>query len=405
MPTDKKIEIFDEEGNRIGYEPLLSEAEVTAYYQTRRIRNPENEKIYLYPPEILNQVVTQAHKDGKEFTMEMIVHSAPQPELSEVAENNAAETHASANTDEISNNEKKGGLEEIDLSLLESFPGHKFNTYEGQRLQDMVDSIQQFGILTPLIVWKDKEKYTIISGHNRKKAALLAGLSKAPAIVKQDISEEQARLIVGETNLRQRSFADMTHSERAFCLAEHYKLMKQQGVRNDIIEMMENPEISDDDADNQTSPKIEEKLNNSKRLGKDYGLNHAIVSKYIRIAEMHDSLLQLLDEKHIKFGAAYQLSFITDESSQKNIAEVIIGGQKVNEDDAKKLRGQYKKQKSLTVSDIVSILLKPQKQAKPIQLKPSFIKKHFNNGESRQEILDIIAAALDNYFAGKGEKT
>ena len=105
----------------------------------------------------------------------------------------------------------------MDFDQMESFPNHRFKLYEGQRLTDMVDSIKQFGVLLPLIVWHTEDgKNIILSGHNRKNAGQLAGLTKGPVIIKENLTFHEARLIVTETNLRQRSFTDMSHSERAF---------------------------------------------------------------------------------------------------------------------------------------------------------------------------------------------
>lgn len=108
--------------------------------------------------------------------------------------------------------QEQGGIQEMDFAQMEPFPNHKFKLYEGQQLADMVESIRQFGILLPIILWHD-----------------------------------EAVLIVTETNLRQRSFGDMSHSEGAYCLAQHYEALKSQGRRNDLldeIEMLLNPHES-----------------------------------------------------------------------------------------------------------------------------------------------------------------
>ena len=139
----------------------------------------------------------------------------------------------------------QGGILEMDFSLMESFPNHRFKLYEGQQLTDMVDSIRQFGILLPIILWYTEDgRYIILSGHNRKNAAQLAGFTKGPVIIRENLTYEDAVLIVTETNLRQRSFSDMSYSERAYCLAQHYAALKSQGKRNDLlaeIEMLLNP--------------------------------------------------------------------------------------------------------------------------------------------------------------------
>ena len=105
--------------------------------------------------------------------------------------------------------QEPAGILEMDFARMESFPNHKFKLYEGQQLADMVESIRQFGVLLPIILWHDENgKYIILSGHNRHNAALLAGLTQGPVIIKENLTYDEAVLIVTETNLRQRSFGD-----------------------------------------------------------------------------------------------------------------------------------------------------------------------------------------------------
>ncbi|MDE7280543.1 MAG: ParB N-terminal domain-containing protein, partial [Ruminiclostridium sp.] len=290
---------------------------------------------------------------------------------------------------------------EFPLAQMEEFPDHKFATFEGQRLDDMVDSIKEFGVIEPIILWKHDNKHTIISGHNRKKAALIAGLTTAPVKVCTDLTLEQATLIVGESNFRQRSFSDMKHSNRAVCLASHYKLMKAQGIRNDITNEIKILEKADNGAENQTSPKIEAKLRSSKKMEEEYGLNHATISRYIRIAELSENLLDHLDNNRLAFMAAYELSFVTDEQCQQNLADYIYNGKKISIGGAKKLKEYYEKKKSLTKEEIEQVLAKPQGKgkSKSLQLKEAFLKKYFKGDNiSNQDMEEIIGLALEAYF-------
>ena len=112
----------------------------------------------------------------------------------------------------------------ISLSVGELIPfkGHPFRLYEGERLDDMVESIKANGVLVPIIVRKVGAAFEILAGHNRVNAVKLAGLNEVPAIVLENISDEDALVYVIETNLIQRSFADMTHSEKAAVIALHH---------------------------------------------------------------------------------------------------------------------------------------------------------------------------------------
>ena len=125
--------------------------------------------------------------------------------------------------DFYTNDNEIGSVEEIDINLLVPFKNHPFQLYEGERLNDMVESIKENGILTPVIVRKLKNEYEILAGHNRTNAAKIAGLKKVPCIVKEKLSDKDAYVYVIETNLMQRSFNDLRMSEKALVLARKEK--------------------------------------------------------------------------------------------------------------------------------------------------------------------------------------
>ena len=113
-------------------------------------------------------------------------------------------------------------LYHLPLNKLTPYKSHPFKLYTGQRLDDMVESVRANGVLVPIIMRSaEGMMYEILFGHNRVEAARAAGLETIPAIVREDLSDEDALLIVTETNLLQRSFADLTHSERAVTMSMH----------------------------------------------------------------------------------------------------------------------------------------------------------------------------------------
>lgn len=300
--------------------------------------------------------------------------------------------------------EKANNIAEMNFSQMLSFPNHKFKLYEGQQLEDMAQSIKEFGILLPIILWHKDDEYIILSGHNRKNAGVKAGLSKAPVIIKEDLSHEDAVLIVTETNLRQRSFTDLSHSERAYCLAEHYEAMKKQGKRSDILSEIETLLNTDEIKGNTTSSQVETKLRTDEKLGENYGLSHAKVARYIRIATLEKSLMGLLDDGDIAFLTAYTLSFIDDKENQKYIATFAESeNYKIDMKKAELLR-QYHESKKLTAPAIEEIVSgeKTRKaksnKPKPVKVKEAVIKKYFTEGETVKEIEEVIEKALDVYF-------
>lgn len=299
----------------------------------------------------------------------------------------------------------QSGILEMNFEQMEPFPNHKFKLYEGQQLADMVESIRQFGILLPLILWHTGEgKYIILSGHNRCHAAKLVGIDKGPVIVKENLSYEDAVLIVTETNLRQRSFTDMSHSERAFCLAQHYKALKAQGRRSDLLEEIEvllNPhEIKE----NTTTVQVEQRLESREKLGQEYGLSASKVGRYVRIASLIEPLLCRVDTGEISFLAAYDLSFIEDLEKQKRIVNLIESeNYKLDMKKAELLRSYYETGK-LSDTAIAEILSGEKRQRRktskpqPFKVKPTVITKYFTEGQSAKEIEDTIERALALYF-------
>lgn len=307
----------------------------------------------------------------------------------------------------------QGSITEMNFDIMESFPNHKFKLYEGQQLSDMVDSIRQFGILLPIILWHTEDgRYIILSGHNRRNAAQLAGLTKGPIIIRENLTHDEAVLIVTETNLRQRSFSDMSEAERAYCLFEHYKAMKSQGKRNDLIleiERLMNPHDSEVSA---TSAEISRSSGNRSELAEQYNLKEDRVAKYIRIGEHLDTpLMELFDNKGFELSVANTLSFVLDKENQQTIADLIKNDNyKMDGKKAELLRSHYESKK-LTDTAILQILSgektrKPKSnKPQPVKIKPAVITKYFTTGQSPKEIEDTIDKALELYFENQHHET
>ncbi len=127
--------------------------------------------------------------------------------------------------DLLSNGEQAvtgSGVEMLDIDAIKPFQHYPFYLYERERLNDMVESIKEYGVLNPVIVRKIHYGYEMLSGHNRQNAAKLAGLKQIPAFVKENLPDEDAYVYVIETNLMQRSFTDLAIPEKATVLAERY---------------------------------------------------------------------------------------------------------------------------------------------------------------------------------------
>lgn len=177
---------------------------------------------------------------------------------------------------EDNNTVETNNIQEISVNLLESYHNHPFNLYVGKRLDDMVESIKESGILNPVIVIKKENgMYEILSGHNRVNAARLAKLENVPCIIKENLTEEQEYTYVIETNLMQRSFSDLLPSEKAAVLKVKYEKIANQGKRNDLqkeINKLDDGVIK------------EKNFSNSRDvLATEYSLSGSSIARFLRL--------------------------------------------------------------------------------------------------------------------------
>jgi len=289
----------------------------------------------------------------------------------------------------------------IPIDDLVPFKNHPFHLYEGERLDDMVSSIRKNGVLVPLIVRKVNSILEILSGHNRKISAKIAGLTEVPVIILDNISDEDAMVYVIETNLLQRSFTDMTHSEKAAVIAMHHSKMFSQGKRNDILEqlkMLENPQ---EYKAYETSTQVAKKLTTIEKIGESYNLSKDTVARYLRINQLIPALKECLDKNHIAFIPAVTLSFLKEDEQEliKNSFK-----QNINYIDIKKANIflQYSKKGKLNSENINRILsgeVKPKSNRTPlVKINKKVFGKYFKSNQSAKEIQDIIEKALEMYF-------
>jgi len=309
--------------------------------------------------------------------------------------------------DEDEDHNQKAGVTEIELSKLKPFRNHPFKLYEGERLNDMVESIKEHGVITPLIVRPLNDgKYEILSGHNRANSAKLAGLETVPVVIKEGLTDEEAMLIVTETNVIQRSFSELSHSEKARVLAERHKAIKQQGIRTDLIKEIEILSKADDLQENSTSYQFDKKLNSNKTLGEKYNLSSATISRYLRIDTLIDELKERLDNGEIPFMAAFDLSFLSHD--EQEIVENILESYDVKVDIKKsitlKTLAQGRKFNYNIAYEVLSgkYFEKPKKNKRikfTSQFTKRIVEKYVTEERSIDEIEKLIEELLDDYFS------
>lgn len=289
-------------------------------------------------------------------------------------------------------------VQQIPCEQLKPYHNHKFELYTGERLDDMVASIKENGVLSPIIVQPDGDGYEILIGHNRWNASKIAGLPSVPAIIKTGLSEDEAEMYVIESNVMQRGFENLRISEQAAAVALRHSEMFSQGKRNDILRelaLMENPEsATSDPVGMKSTPDVND------NIGEHYGLGRSTVVRLIRIYKLIDELKALVDSGDIAIRTGVELSFLSDDT-QAVIADCAEES-KIDMKTAKMLRSSADNDGNIDRYIVHSIIYGEDTEQKP---KPKSVKishdtfaKYFSKGTKAEEISETIEKALALYF-------
>lgn len=293
--------------------------------------------------------------------------------------------------------------EQMDITKLVPFEKHPFHLYTGARLDDMVKSVKELGVLTPLLVRKHGlSEYEILSGHNRWNAAKVAGLEKVPVIVMDDINDDEAMLIVTETNIIQRAFVELLPSEKAFVLAKHQEALKCQGKRHDLINEVKRLLNADEMEVETTSGHGVNKLKSSDIVGQGYDMSGRNVARYIRLTMLNKKLLEMIDSGYICFKAGVEISYLS-EDNQAYLVGFLDVEKILDTDKAIKLHELEKSGKlnEVVMEKILDGTYKPKKPKsilKGYKIESQIMKKYFKEGQKEEEVKSIIDKALELYF-------
>ena len=206
-------------------------------------------------------------------------------------------------TEESRQEQQREQVQQIPIGELFPFKNHPFKVLDDESMQRTVESVEQYGVLSPLIARPRPEGgYEIISGHRRQHAAQLAGLDTLPVIVR-NMDDDAAVLLMVDSNLQRE---DILPSERAFAYKMKLEAIKNQGARSDL-----------------TSGQIVQKSKLSiERVAEDAGEGYKTVQRFIRLTNLIPELLDMVDEKKIAFNPAVELSYL-DESQQRDFLEAM----------------------------------------------------------------------------------
>lgn len=271
-------------------------------------------------------------------------------------------------------------IQEIALTELYPFKDHPFHVVDDEKMQEMAQSVAQYGVLVPGIVRPRSEGgYEIVAGHRRKRASELAGKETMPVIVR-DMDDDEATIIMVDSNLQREKILP---SEKAFAYRMKLEAMKHQGQRS-VSTSVPLAQKSED----KTSREL---------LGEQVGESQDQIRRYIRLTHLLPQLLQMVDENKLAFRPAVELSYLPLDG-QELLYDVMedkaFGAPSMEQ--AKKLR-EYCERTELTTSLIIDILSDEKPAPFKITLKKKCLSQYFPKEYTQQQMEDVILSLLESW--------
>jgi len=266
---------------------------------------------------------------------------------------------------------------DIPLSEIDDFPDHPFKVRDDEDMLQLVESVRERGIITPITLRRKEDgRYEVVSGHRRKRACEIAGLETIPAEIKE-LSRDEAIILMVESNL-QRSV--ILPSEKAFSYKMRLEAMKRQGQRTDL-----------------TSSPLETKLRSSEVIARETGDSRAQVDRYIRLTELIPELLDLVDEGRIALRPAVELSYLNDIEQQDLVEEIGLTLATPSHAQAIKMRN-FSKEGKLTPEVIESIMCeeKPNQREK-INIRYEDARRYIPSSVPYDKTGEFILKVLEYY--------
>ena len=278
-------------------------------------------------------------------------------------------------TEESRQEQQREQVQQIPIGELFPFKDHPFKVLDDESMQRTVESVEQYGVLSPLIARPRPEGgYEIISGHRRQHAAQLAGLDTLPVIVRQ-MDDDAAVLLMVDSNLQRENILP---SERAFAYKMKLEALKNQGARSDL-----------------TSPQVAAKFRSDDAVAKDQGISGDTVRRYIRLTNLIPEMLDLVDQKKISFNPAVELSYL-DERQQRDFLEAMDGTQNApSVSQAQQLKkmaqcGEFTYEKAF---DILGQEKKSEQDT--VTIKNDILRKYFPRSYTPRQMEEKIIQLLD----------
>ena len=263
----------------------------------------------------------------------------------------------------------------ISINKLHEFRDHPYQVLDNDEMNSLIESVQQQGIMTPLIVRPlegTTDEYEIISGHRRFRAAQKAGLAEVPAFIRP-VSRDEAAIMVVDSNLHREH---LLPSEKAFAYKLKADALNHQGKRNDLTS-------------EQLAPKLSTEL-----IAEQEGTSKDTVKRYIRLTKLIPDILKMVDEQRIAFSVGVELSYLTEYEQQDLLEAIELEDKTPSLSQAIQMKklSQAGKLDSETIERIISEE-KPNQQEKisfQVEKLTKFFPKSFTPRDMEQKIIKLI---------------
>lgn len=278
------------------------------------------------------------------------------------------------------------GTVNIDVKAIYPFENHPFKVIDDEKMDELVESIQNNGVLTPVLVRPDDEgTYEMISGHRRLHAAKRAGLVKIPAVIKE-MTNDEATIAMVDANVQRE---EILPSERAFSLKMKMDAMNHRGARSDLTLSLE-----------------ETKFHSAEVVGQSEGIGRAQVHRYMRLTELLPKLLDMVDEKRLALSVAVEISYL-NKDIQQWLYEYMRENGMIKQEQLMELR-EYRDKNTLTQDQLIDILNQARStvaKRKKITITERKLNKFFPAYYSQTEIEKIILTLLAQWkLENEGEQ-
>ena len=280
-------------------------------------------------------------------------------------------------TEESRQEEQREQVRQIPIGELFPFKNHPFKVLDDDSMSDTVESVKQYGVLSPLIARpRPKGGYEIIYGHRRQHAAELAGLETLPVIVRQ-MDDDAAIILMVDSNLQREHILP---SERAFAYKMKLDAMKNQGTRSDL-----------------TSTQVVSKLRSNEKLGAENNQSRETVRRFIRLTNLIPELLDMVDNKTVSFNPAVELSYLSPEQQQEVIRAMDDTQNFPSVSQAKRIK-KLAQDGTFTTETVVAIMGEEKKsELDTVTIKNDTLRKYFPRSYTPKQMEDTIIKLLEQW--------